>query len=66
MAERARKTPMTLEVHVLFEPNRLEQSLLHKAYATLLPISRRRLRATERTPEVPAEKWDQTAERKTP
>jgi hypothetical protein len=65
MAKRSRKKLMTLEVQVMFEPNRFEERTLHKAYGCLLPISRRRLQAAERTQEVPAEMWDQTTERKT-
>jgi hypothetical protein len=43
MTRRARKHPMTLEVNVMFEPNREEHQVLHHAYTFLLPMARRRL-----------------------
>lgn len=49
-----RKRTTTLEVHVMFEPNRLAQQCLQDAYACLMPMVRRRLRQTQPTqPEQP-------------
>ena len=51
----SRKRTTTLEVHVMFEPNRLAQQCLQDAYACLMPTVRRRLRQTQPTvqPEQP-------------
>ncbi len=39
----SRTRTTTLEVHVMFEPNRLAQHYLQDAYACLIPAVRRRL-----------------------
>ena len=39
----SRKRASTLEVHVMFEPNRLAQQYLQDAYVCLIPAVRRRL-----------------------
>jgi len=43
MSKPSRKRARTLEVQIMFEPNRLEQHSLHKAYACLVPVLKRRL-----------------------
>ena len=64
MTRRARNHPMTLEVHVMFEPNREEDQVLHCAYRRLLPIPRRRwVAATDTTP-IASEKQNPLEERK--
>lgn len=45
MIKRSHQTPLVLEVQVMFEPNRLEQSVLHHAYRSLVPLVRRQLPA---------------------
>lgn len=66
MTRRARKQPMTLEVHVMFEPNREAQHVLHTAYTFLLPITRRRRLPLARLQAISPETQDQMGERKTP
>ena len=66
MTRRARKQPMTLEVHVMFEPNREADCLLHKAYASLLPVARRRRLASTRTEAISPETQNWVGERKLP
>jgi hypothetical protein len=43
MSKPSRKKSRTLEVQTMFEPNRLEQHSLHKAYSYLVPVLKRRL-----------------------
>ena len=43
MSKPSRKKSRTLEVQSMFEPNRLEQESLHKAYTCLVPVVKRRL-----------------------
>jgi hypothetical protein len=64
MTRRARKHPMTLEVHVMFEPNREEHQLLHHAYTFLLPIVRRRLLAPTSPTTISLDMQGQIGERK--
>jgi hypothetical protein len=52
MTKHAPKRPRALEVQIMFDPNRLAQSALHKAYVSLVPISRRSLPTLARTSEV--------------
>lgn len=66
MTRRARKQPMTLEVHVMFEPNREAQHVLHTADTFLLPITRRRRLSPTRPQAISPETQDQMGERKTP
>jgi len=66
MTRRARKQPMTLEVHVMFEPNREADGLLHKAYTSLLPVARRRRLASTRTEAILPETQSWVGERKLP
>jgi hypothetical protein len=64
MPKRARKQPMTLEVHIMFEPNREAPQLLHQAYTFLLPIARRRRLLPTRTRAISPETQGQVGERK--
>ena len=66
MTRRARKQPMTLEVHVMFEPNREEHHVLHTAYTFLLPSARRRRLTPARTEAISPETQGQVGERKHP
>ena len=66
MTKPARKRTKTLEVHVMFEPNRLADQLLHKAYTSLVPIPRRWMSMPESTSDVAAQRPGQSAERKIP
>ena len=43
MSKPSRKKTRTVEVQSMFEPNRLEQDSLHKAYTCLVPVLKRRL-----------------------
>ncbi len=43
MSKPSRKKTRTVEVQIMFEPNRLEQHSLHKAYSCLVPLLKRRL-----------------------
>jgi hypothetical protein len=43
MSKPSRKKTRTVEVQSMFEPNRLEQDSLHKAYNCLVPVLKRRL-----------------------
>ncbi|EFH88062.1 hypothetical protein [Ktedonobacter racemifer] len=45
MTKRSYQAPLVLEVQVMFEPNRLEQAVLHQAYRSLVPLVRRQLPA---------------------
>jgi hypothetical protein len=44
-----------LEVMVMFEPHRLQCQFLRAAYASLVPVSRRRLIALQQSVPIP---WD--------
>jgi hypothetical protein len=66
MTRRARKQPMTLEVHSMFEPNREAPHLLHTAYTFLLPSARRHLLAPARTKALSPQTQEQVGERKLP
>jgi len=43
MSKSPRKRARTVEVQIMFEPNRLQHHLLHKAYSCLVPVLKRRL-----------------------
>jgi len=43
MGKPSRKRVRTVEVQIMFEPNRLQQNYLHKAYTCLVPVVKRRL-----------------------
>ncbi|WP_220199453.1 hypothetical protein [Ktedonospora formicarum] len=45
MTKRSHNVPMVLEVQVMFEPSRLEHTVLHHAYRCLVPLIRRHLPA---------------------
>ena len=46
MSRAERKHPLTVEVQILYEPNRLAQDCLHQAYLFLVPVTRRRISPT--------------------
>lgn len=52
MAKTSPHHPPRLEVTVMFEPHRLQDDLLQRAYAVLVPLPRRRL-ATAPVPSSP-------------
>jgi hypothetical protein len=64
MTRRVRKQPTTLEVHVMFEPNREAHHLLHTAYTFLLPIRKRQRLSPTRTEAISSETQSQMGERK--
>jgi hypothetical protein len=66
MTRRARKQPTMLEVHVMFEPNREAQHVLHTAYTFLLPIRRRQRLPHTRTETISPEIQSRVGERKLP
>lgn len=66
MTRRARKRPTTLEVHVMFEPNREADHVLHTAYTFLLPIRRRQRLPSTRTEAISPETQSGVGERKLP
>jgi hypothetical protein len=43
MSKASGKRSQKLEVQIMFEPSRLEQDYLHKAYTCLIPVLYRRL-----------------------
>ncbi len=43
MGKPSRKRAKTVEVQIMFEPCRLQQNYLHKAYTCLVPVLKRRL-----------------------
>lgn len=43
MSKPARKKSRTVEVQIMFEPNRLQHHSLHQAYSCLVPVLKRRL-----------------------
>ena len=43
MSKPSGKKTRTVEVQIMFEPNRLQQHSLHKAYSCLVPVLKRRL-----------------------
>lgn len=45
MTRRSHKVPMVVEVQVMFEPHRLEHTVLHHAYHCLVPLIRRQFPA---------------------
>ena len=63
MSKPPRKRARIMEVQIMFEPNRLQQHSLHKAYTYLVPILKRRLmmdmtaiEATAQAPEAARER----------
>jgi hypothetical protein len=48
MSKPSRKKSRKVEVQIMFEPNRLEQDSLHKAYRCLVPVLKRRLMTNPR------------------
>ncbi len=63
MSKPSRKRARAVEVQIMFEPNRLQQHSLHKAYTYLVPILKRRLmmdmtaiEATAQAPEAARER----------
>jgi len=66
MSKPSRKKSRTLEVQTMFEPNRLEQHSLHKAYSCLVPLLKRRLLPQTTAIEASAQTLAPAKERKLP
>ena len=64
MSKPSRKKSRKLEIQIMFEPNRLEQDSLHKAYSCLVPILKRRLLPHTRAREDSSQTLAPTRERK--
>ena len=65
MAKQQRKKHISLEVHVMFEPTRLEHACLQEAYAWVVPCARKRLSTQQMRQPLSAETLAQSAERST-
>lgn len=61
MAQRVRRAETTLEVRVMFEPNRLAAACLADAYAQLVPVRRRSVHAIPRPSGPRSAPWPQPA-----
>ena len=66
MSKPSRKKTRTVEVQIMFEPNRLEQHSLHKAYNCLVPLLKRRLLPQTTAIEASAQTLAPLRERKLP
>ncbi len=66
MTRRVRKPPRTLEVHVMFEPNREAHHVLHTAYTFLLPIRKRQRLESTKIETILPEAQNQVGERQLP
>jgi hypothetical protein len=66
MSKPSRKKNRTVEVQIMFEPNRLEQHSLHKAYSCLVPLLKRRLLPQTTAIEAFAQTLAPVRERKLP
>jgi hypothetical protein len=53
MSQRLHRSNQPLEVLIMFEPHRLHQQLLQAAYASVVPVSRRRLSTAHQPVSVP-------------
>lgn len=53
-----------VEVQIMFEPSRLEQDSLHKAYSCLIPVLQRRLASRTKAKEVSAQSSAYIGERR--
>jgi hypothetical protein len=65
MAKQRRKKCTSLEVHVMFEPTRLEHACLLEAYAWVIPCARKRLSTQQTRQPLSGETLAQSAERST-
>ncbi len=63
MAKQRRKRCTSLEVHVMFEPSRLEPACLQQAYAWVVPCSRKRLSPPQTDQQLSGEALGQSTER---
>ena len=66
MSKPSRKKSTTLEVQTMFEPNRLQQNYLHKAYICLVPVLKRRLLTHTTALEASSQALAQARERNMP
>jgi len=65
MAKQKRKKCTPLEVHIMFEPTRLEHACVQEAYAWLVPCARRRLSTDMKCQQIRSEAETQQNERTT-
>jgi hypothetical protein len=65
MAKQRRKKCTSLEVHVMFEPTRLEHACVQQAYAWVVPCARKRLSPQQIRQPLSSETLAQSAERST-
>jgi hypothetical protein len=63
MAKQRRKKCTSLEVHVMFEPTRLEHACVQQAYAWVIPCARKRLSTQQTRQPLGGETLAQSAER---
>ena len=63
MAKQQRKKCTSLEVHVMFEPTRLEHACLQKSYAWVVPCTHKRLSPQHIRQQVSDETLTQSPER---
>ena len=63
MAKQRRKKCTSLEVHVMFEPTRLEHACLLEAYAWVVPCARKRLSLSQSGQQLSSEALGQSTER---
>ena len=63
MAKQRRKKCTSLEVHVMFEPTRLEHACLLEAYAWVVPCARKRLFPPQTDQQLSGEALGQSTER---
>jgi hypothetical protein len=65
MAKQRRKKCTSLEVHIMFEPTRLEHVCFQQAYAWVIPWARKRLSTQQTRQSLRGETLAQSAERST-
>lgn len=63
MVKQRRKKCTPLEVHVMFEPSRLEPAYLQQAYAWVVPCARKRLSPPQTGQQLSSEALGQSTER---
>lgn len=66
MGKPSHKRARTVEVQIMFEPNRLQHNYLHKAYACLVPVVKRRLFTHTTALEASSQALAQAKERNMP
>ena len=64
MDKQRRKKCTSLEVHIMFEPTRLEHACLQEAYAWVVPYVRKRLSTQQTRQSLSGETLAQRAERR--